>query len=136
VSKPKNQSKQYKDTVDLMSRAIAAWFDVHPGADPQFKFPPAHVSVTGALPLGSDYWEANADGRALVEYVDKASEHQASMLQFQACYGHYVPGIHLPMQMRSPAFCDDLVYRNRDYVIGDTSRLAAQLRIVHKRGYR
>lgn len=27
-------------------------------------------------------------------------------------------------------------YRDKDYVIGETSRLAAQLRIVHRRGYR
>jgi hypothetical protein len=34
------------------------------------------------------------------------------------------------------ALMQDDVYRDRDYVIGETSRLAAQLRIVHRRGYR
>lgn len=83
------RDKLYTDTVNALSRAIAAWFDVHPGTDPQFKFPPARIVVTGDLGMGPEYWEANADGRALVEYVDKTTGRQASMLQFQVCYAHY-----------------------------------------------
>jgi hypothetical protein len=93
MSKPKpmspSQRQRYNDTLARLSKAIAAWFEVHPGADPQFKFPPKRVVVTGDLVMGSDYWEANADGRALVADVDRETGHEASMLQFQVCYGHY-----------------------------------------------
>jgi len=83
------QSKRYRETCDAISRAIAVWFEVHPGADPQFSFPPERVVVTGDLDFGLTYWEPNDDGRNLVGYVDHATGRTASMLQFEVCYGHY-----------------------------------------------
>lgn len=47
--------------------------------------------------------------------------------------GDVVPALHAAT---SVGIFDGDVYRDRDYVIGETSRLAAQLRIVHRRGYR
>lgn len=91
MAKPKHpmRSKRYEDTVNALSRAIAVWFETHPGTDPQFKFPPPGTVVSGDLNLGPDWWEANADARALVTWVDLATGNQASMLQFQVCYAHY-----------------------------------------------
>jgi hypothetical protein len=83
-------SKHYEDTCDAVSNAIADWFETHPGADPQFEFPPEGMLVSGDLPIGLTYWEPNADGRELVTYVEQATERfGASMLQFQVCFGHY-----------------------------------------------
>jgi hypothetical protein len=84
-------TKHYNDTVDAVSRAIAVWFETHPGADPRFKFPPEHVVVTGDLCNGAEIWEANADGRKLVTYVDEVTAllQRPSMLQFQVCYQFY-----------------------------------------------
>lgn len=49
--------------------------------------------------------------------------------------GDLMPGIHFtPLIDR--AWEDTEVYRDRDYVFGETSRLAAQLKLVQDRGYR
>lgn len=89
-TKPPMMSHHYVDTVDAVSAAISDWFDVHPGADPRFEFPPEHVVVTGDLCNGLGYWQPNADGRDLVTYVERVtSKLGASMLQFQVCFQHY-----------------------------------------------
>lgn len=50
--------------------------------------------------------------------------------------GDLVPGVAaLLLPPNSNVFADS-VYRDRDYVFGETSRLAAQLRMAQERGYR
>ena len=91
MTKPPNEASQhYSDAVDAVSEAIADWFDVHPGADPQFRFPPERVVVTGDLSMGPSYWLPNPDGVDLVAYVEqRTTKLGASMLQFQVCFEFY-----------------------------------------------
>jgi hypothetical protein len=51
--------------------------------------------------------------------------------------GDFMPALHAGFsEMGLEHVLEHSVYRDRDYVVGEASRLAAQLRIVQERGYR
>lgn len=90
AAKPPPASPGYRKAVDGISRAIAAYFAANPTSEPKFQFPPAKTVFVGDLSLAPYAWAPNKDGLALIEYVDKATNREGTLLQFQVCYEHYL----------------------------------------------
>lgn len=66
---------------------------------------------------------------------DQPAERTEWMFGFDCGHaGDIVPGVL--RVVRNPSLFEGDSYRDRDYVFGETSRLAAQLRMVQERGYR
>lgn len=80
---------KYARDADAVYLAIVTWHEVHPGANPRFKFPPRFVIVSGVLQRGLEHWTPNDEGRDLVNYVDAATDRQATMLMFQVALTRY-----------------------------------------------
>lgn len=87
------RSPLYMRSISAVTVAIEDWMHAHPGADPQFKFPPREAVIIGELHFGLHWWEPNQHGRELIayviEHVVRVCGAEPSMLQFQACYAEW-----------------------------------------------
>lgn len=83
-----SEQAQGKYTRDLSAlyEAIRQWMRAHPDVKLEIDYGPSSVLVTGALPLGTQYWKLNGAAREMLEELDAMTGRQCTMLQFRIAY--------------------------------------------------